>query len=369
MAHSNGIPALSGTGFEIQEIPDHMLRFFDLLLETRLAEREFASIVLCDYLTTDYTLALYGVDAERLLRYDLPVILLDTWEYDVTGSTIDTFGFNRWHTATWIQNVKRRLVPTPIGRLKTTGAYCGLSPYVALPRSVRRHIRQNLGLTDSERAVLFCTADWQHNIKDPDGARLADALPKLLWSYLSSIDVAVRLIHVGPAPLPLSCAGERYLWMPSVTSDTFDRLLGSADLLLSANISATTIGRAIASGVPVVVIQNSCNAKTAADAESAVGSQISETLRAWLEVAAPLYPFSLWPLGHWRFLKPLLGQNPYCKAVDVIELLDENGFVETCRRLLFDSAVREDASAREIAYAAQVRQLPTAAQLIDGYLQ
>jgi hypothetical protein len=92
-------------------------------------------------------------------------------------------------------------------------------------------------------------------------------------------------------------------------------------------------------------------------------------MTCWLGRALPVYPFSLWPLGYWSFLGPLLRDNPYRAAVSVVELMDEAAFVETCRRLLFDGCARDLAIGRQHAYAEKVRGLPSAAQLIDTYLQ
>ena len=123
--------------------------------------------------------------------------------------------------------------------------------------------------------MLMCTAGWQHNIINPDGRRLMELVPQLLYSYLTQVDSSVKLIHVGPAALQLAAADGRYLWMPSLSPDNFDRLLGSVDLFLSANISATTIGRAIASGVPVLVVENSCTATTTAEVRVALGKRLA----------------------------------------------------------------------------------------------
>jgi hypothetical protein len=102
-----------------------------------------------------------------------------------------------------------------------------------------------------------------------------ELVPQLLYSYLTQVDSSVKLIHVGPAALQLAAADGRYLWMPSLSPDNFDRLLGSVDLFLSANISATTIGRAIASGVPVLVVENSCTATTTAEVRVALGKRLA----------------------------------------------------------------------------------------------
>jgi hypothetical protein len=156
--------------------------------------------------------------------------------------------------------------------------------------------------------------------------------------------------------------------MPQVSPDDFDRLLSSIDLFLSANITATTLGRAVAAGVPIMVVQNSCGGQTAVEVEAMAGSTLSASLRSWLEKVAPLYPFSVWPLGYAQFLKPLLRDNPFHEALNIFELLDEQGLVEACWQLLFDTAVRAKAIARQRGYEAQVHRLPTATQLIEGYL-
>jgi hypothetical protein len=370
MVHSSGVPSLIGTSLNFQEVPDHVVPLFWLLLDERLCEERFDSIILCDYLTTDYTLRHYGMQPEQLLMYDVPLLVLDTWEYDVTGSTIDIYGVNQWQMGNWIEKIKHRLVPAPVGRLTAPGAYCGIpSQNTMLPTRVRRHIRQNLGLTDKDRAVLFCTAAWQHNIKHFDGERISLLAPQLLWSYLTQVDPSIRLIHVGPAALALENTDHRYLWMPCVTPSDFDRLLGSVDLFLSFNISATTIARAIASGVPIIAVQNSYQGNTLAEVEAQMGMCASQNLAAWIRAAVPLYPFRLWPLGHWHFLKPLLQYNAYAEALMVIELLDDVHFVETCRGILLNSVTRQQTITRQDTYASQARQLPTAAQLIRCYLE
>ena len=369
IAHSGSVPALSGTGYEVREVSEETGPLINLLFEDCLAHDNFASIILSDFLTTNYTLQAFGVDPTFLLRCQMPVITLDTWQYDLTGSVVDVVGVAQWQIGTWIEQVPRRLVPVPIGQPTASGAYRNLPSPLKITADMRHHIRRNLGVKDGEWAVLFCTAIWQQGLKHPNSLRSIAALPQLLWHYLREVDSAVRLIHVGPAALPIDPADERYLWMPAVAPDDFDRLLGSVDLVLSANIAATTIGRAIAVGVPVLVVQNSYAVATVEEAEAKAGPAVSPAVRKWLEQALPLYPFNMWPLGFREFLKPLLRDNPYCSAIDVVELMDEAGFVGTCRRLLFDAGARAAVRERQAAYVARVKQLPTAAQLIDNYLQ
>jgi hypothetical protein len=368
LAHSGSMAALSGAGFDVEEVPDHLGPLVELVIGEKIRNDAITSLVLCDFVTTNYMLDRCGVEPKRLLSFGLPIVALDTWEYHLTGASIDAFGGRDWNVATWIDDIGLRLVPVPIGRPASRGAYCG-RPAVARPASAMRQARRaELGLSQEEVAVLFCTADWQHGIKNPDGQRMADATPPLLWDYLAQVHQSVKMIHIGPVPLPFDDPDRRYCWLPPMSPADFDLLLASVDLLLSANISATTIGRAMVLEVPVLVVQNSCTAQGAAEAK-ATRRCLSPSVRTWLAKADPIYRFSLWPLGYWQFLQPLLKGNPYRDALSVVELIDETDFVSTCRSLLFDSHERAASIERQTTYGEQVRRLPTAAHLIESYLR
>jgi len=369
LVHSGGVPALAGSGFLLREVPDHVGSLVPLILDGLVAEEAPSSIILCDFLTTNYTLMRFGVNPEHILSYEMPVIALDTWEYDCTGSVVDTFSSTDWNIGSWIERIEKRLVPVPIGKPTTSGGYCSLPDIKPVARSIRRHMRGNLGLRDGEYAALLCTAGWQHGIEDSDGKRLSTMVPKLLWDYLNRLGLVVRLIHVGPEPFSFGSdvSDERYQWLPALPPREFDRLLGSMDMFLSLNISATTIGRAMVLGIPVLAVRNSHRVTTMDDAMSLV-SEPSAALRAWLSAAVPLFPFSMWPLGFSDFLKPLLSGNPYSSAIETVELLDEEGFVSRCRKLLSDSSRRDAVLTHQEKYVGSVRHLPTAAQLIDSYL-
>ena len=374
IAHTKSMPALAEACCEIAEVSDATVRYIGLLFESSLLSRKFSSIVLCDFLTTNYTLNYFGLDPARIFKFDVPMITLDTWDYNTTGAKIDVAGDGKWEIGSWIEQMPRRLVPVPIGRPVTPGAYCSLPSPLKIARHTRRHIRKNLGVNDTERAVLFCTAAWQHVQNKPTPNRLhagrfEAAVPHLLASYLAQLEPGVRLIHVGPQALPIEMQDGRYLWMPPLTPNDFDRVLNSVDMVLSVNVSATTIGRAIVAGVPVLIVKNSYAATTVEELEAVSESPISPSVRTWLEKALPIFPFSMWPLGFWHFLKPLLEDNPYSSVTDIVELTDESAFLEAARRLLFDTAKRDQAIQRQASYVNLVKQLPTAAQLIDGYLQ
>jgi hypothetical protein len=354
--------------FPVDELADHLGPLSKLCVESWVETERPDSIVLCDFHSCFRYFETRGVDLEFVRHLGPPVIAMDIWDGFETNTQMDLVGGDFTLRAGRVEQFTGRLVPVPMGKPSAAGGYCSLSGAGELPRVIRHRVRQDLGIAEGDRTVLFCTAGWQHDMKHPARRRLADALPGLLANYLSRAVPGAYFIHVGPTPLNLARHWERYRWIPPVSPDEFAQVLGSVDLFLSANISATTVGRAVAGDVPVLVVQNSCRAETIDEAEAVTGKRLSPWLREWVESVLPLYPFVVWPLGYAEFLKPLLCDNPFCRALNVVELLDEQRYVETLRQLLFDAEARRAAIERQMEYSAEVRKIPTAAEVIDRHL-
>jgi hypothetical protein len=140
------------------------------------------------------------------------------------------------------------------------------------------------------------------------------------------------------------------------------------DLFLSMNISATTIAKAMVFNVPTLVIQNSVSAGTREEAEAAMPCPPSPALLKWLDRSLPLFPFVLWPIGYYRYLKPILQDNPYVAVLDVAELLHEDRIHALLSSLLFNQAARDEQAHRQAHYLSHVRSLPTGAQLVQACL-
>jgi hypothetical protein len=92
-------------------------------------------------------------------------------------------------------------------------------------------------------------------------------------------------------------------------------------------------------------------------------------LAQWLDRAVPIFPFALWPLGFHRFLQPLLLDNPYVTAVEVVEILQQERLESVLSSLLFNRGTRENQLSHQAAYLDQVRALPTGAQIIRTSLE
>lgn len=324
------------------------------------------SVCLLDIASVFLVLKELKQDSEFLRALDVPVFGLDVWDLATTGLRWDLFGQDQWQHSAASQQVTRRLLSAPIASPSRPGAYNALPKLDPLSSARRHAVRAELGVGDSERILLFTTAKWQmaRNLM-PGGKRLARMVPPYLARHLSQLGPELRLVHIGPEALEMGELGCRYIWLPQVSPSRFHEVLGASDALLSLNVSATTIAAALALELPVILCLNSHAGSTA---DELLGQLPPATVAAegqWLSQVAPLFPFWVWPLGLFRFLSPVLAQNPYMGALRTVELLDPQGLRQAVAELLFDPQARKSQLGRQALYCAGVRQLPSASQLLQ----
>jgi len=373
LVHETAAPLFVGGSIRYETYPMSIGPLLEFLIEDHVSTLRPDSIILSDFQMTVDNMRLLSLDARMLTRFGIPLVAMDTWCFAESGPAIDIFVGKTKPNSSWIEELPYRLAPVPFIRPKGVAGACSLLPEpIKLTRRVREHIRDGLGLSGTNKAVLLCTANWQQAAyNDDNGQRIADAVPQLIGQYLQSLGSSVHLIHVGPSALPVrNVLGDRYHWMPSLSAERFSLILGAVDLLLSLNVSASTMATAIVSGLPLLVVQNSC---AALDRDSVLGwlpRPPSPRLLEWIANVVPLYPFSMWPLGFYHYLAPVLRNNDYCTAFETVELLDEDALLAACDRLLFD---RDGAAAalsqRQADYVRTVAALPSAAQCVHSYLE
>lgn len=366
LAHDSNAKLLGG--FPHQTITTAASPLLQLYIQAQLSGSKISSIILADYYITTLFFALTGLEPEILTSSGLPIFAIDTWDSSKTPSEIDVLISDKRHLKKW-PGLLRSIYPVPFLYPQDTGScYASLPQEITVPRKIRRHIRHTLGLSDTSRGILFCTAEWQHPNYESEGdvaRRFAAALPTLIADYVSRLGKDVHLVHIGPSAYNLNeSLNGRYHWLPPLPPSEFDPLMSSMDLLLSANVSATTIAKAMVNGIPTLVLQNSIAAANREEAEAAMVRAATPQLAAWLDRSTPIFPFSMWPLGYYHFLAPILKDNPYMASLDVAELLDEQQVEASITSLLFDQSARDSQRNRQAAYLEQVRQLPTGAQLV-----
>jgi Family of unknown function (DUF6365) len=341
---------------------------FSLYLSNCLAGFKPDSIILSDYFTTTLFFELFGLDPAMLTIPGIPVFAIDTWDSARTSSSIDVLLTDIRTVALWPDKVKS-ICPVPfLAPQDGERFYRSLPSKVTVTKRIRRHLHHALGMNDNAKGVLFCTAAWQHPNYDShaDAARrCAASVPVLIAEYLARMGNDVHLVHVGPQRYDLEQALKgRYHWLPQLPPSDFDQLLASMDLVLSANLSAVTIAKAMVFEVPILAVVNSVSASTPEEAEAACSTAPSPQLAKWLRTAMPLFPFVLWPIGYHRYLAPVLKDNLYMTALDAVELLDEQRIETALSALLFNKGARDGQAHRQASYLSQVRSLPSGPEVI-----
>lgn len=363
LVHAASAPLFEGSGLEVRATSDPAGA---ALAARQFGRRGFASVVHCDLQGNG---AFAGERLEQALSWmvpaDAPVLSIDVWCSARTGHTPDVFAggavsLNRGVRSELLSRVPAShvITPSPFAPPDTAGAFDALPERAARARRGRR-------APGRPRTVLFLTAPWQHHPPHPDGRATAALLPALLARYVRSQPANVRLVHIGPEPYGLSSVlGNRYLWMRSLSAAALDAWLHQSDLLVSANLSASTIGRALVAGVPVLAIENRRSAACYAGLPAEVRKGLSAPAARLVAGHMPIYPFRVWPLGYHRFLSPIVEAGPFARAITRVELLDEVGVTAAIRRMVFDSGPRAAVLARQASYVSTIRRLPSAASAI-----
>jgi len=371
VAHDSSSPLFAREKFVHQLVSDQIAPLLQIHLDKCLADSRPNTIILSDYYTASLFLHRARLGHQFLHAYDIPLIAIDTWDYNRSGSSIDLFTDMKRPIANWICEIPNRLLPCPIIRPETqTGVYKNLQEPIQLTKKVRNHVRSDIGISSTDKALLFCTAQWQHAKYSSDhGRRIAELVPELIGNYIRKLGSDVHLVHVGPKQnLFDRIIGKRYHWFPSMAPSSFDNLFASSDALLSLNSSASTITKALVSEIPVIVLQNKIRGDTIEQVEEQLHFKLSKDLCSWIRSALPIYPFSMWPLGYYEFLRPLLTDNPYCRVINLVEMLDEESVLNNLRAVLFRKDSRYAVLERQANYVRKVSLLPSGGSLIKNYV-
>jgi uncharacterized protein DUF6365 len=327
------------------------------------------TLVLVDAAAVGKVVRALGLAPAAFTRADVPVIALDCWNLPEIPSRWD-YGSHSETLSPEFHRLPLRLLPVPVAPPDVEGGFAALPALPELSGAARRRARDELGLSDDDRLIVWPSATWQHaeNHTHPALSRLAGALPGLILPHLAKLGPRVKILHVGPLPFaPAGTPGYRF--MPQVEPGRFERLVSSADLLLSFNAVATSLATGVAARVPIVLGTTAIAAASEDEAARALGARLAPAVRAWIAANLPLHPMRAWPLGLDTLLRATLADNPFYTAMRVADPLDQDGFVNTCNELLFEPAAAAALRQRQEDYRQRVRSLPSGTERFLSLLE
>jgi Family of unknown function (DUF6365) len=344
-----------------------------LFIESLLIKERVTSIVLTDNLVCGEAFQRMGIGLDILGNFGIPVLAIDTWNHLETGTSVDLVDGSKWSIPAWSSAITHSIVPVPFNRPTAKNACSFLPALRKLPRRVREHVRKDLGLSQEDRLMVMCSSEWQSNPRIVAGQRLGTAVPLLLCRYFDILGSRFHLLHFAPIPSDgFSDLNDRYHWIPSsppLIREQFQAIVGSADAVISLNYSATTNNIAFALGIPVLLVKNSCEAKTFDDVAEWLGCSPGTAVKHWINNGAlPFARFRMWPLGFYEFLEPAFRDNQLLDACVEIELLNEDAFISGYNQIVFDDAWKEAFQDRSTSYVSRVTSLPRPGALIRELL-
>ena len=372
---SSGI--LSGGEFPHTVLEPQMGPLITLLMDSVIAEFKPEVIVLADYFTYCGVFSKrYKVDPWFIEQYGIPIVPIDIWEWHESEFAIDVFVNKKMPVSRKILSMEAALRPVPLCRLSTQrdsvfpfALQAGAAP---VSSRTREHLRTALGVPKDAKLVMLASAKWQMpTLSDDNGNRLADAVPALLAHYLKRLPDSVHFVNVGERPAALSqLPQDRLHLIPSCAQTRFNVLLGSVDLFVTLNLGATTLTRAVMTGVQGLVIENSIAGVGPRDLEPLDATlPLDDFTRGWLAKTMPIYPFRMWPLGFHDFLEPMLTDNPYLGTFARVQLLDGSNICTTVERMLFERATIDRYKDAQHKYARMVAELDDGASCFSRAME
>jgi hypothetical protein len=364
-------PVLDGIPVRFGCIDEAMARLDHHLLVAAAGGR-FDSFVLVDRAAVYKVFEHYRLAESVLPRLAPQLVALDAWNLPLTGLSWD-YGPEDYVMKADALGPLRSLLPVPfLAPADAGGSYNALPELSPSSAAQRRGYRAQLGLSDSQRLVVWAQSTWQlpEAHQNPQRQTMATAVPQLMLEYLSMLGDDVQVAHVAARACPAAqVLGARYRCIPLMAPSQFAQLLAAADLYVTYNLTATSLAMALCLQLPTLVLHNS---QPAARAEVPLPGVSSPRVMAWRKryfTHAPLLPFWAAPLSLHRFLQPVLQRNPLLQAVCPVEILNEEAVVAAMRGLMWEPETVDSHQAASARYVAQVRALPTAAERLYSYLR
>jgi hypothetical protein len=327
-----------------------------------VAELRPTAMVFCDY-------ALLASSAGGMpLAHDAWIDWLD--DLDAELFTFDHMGLEQPGSVGQLAGSLRRparmrlLLPCPMHEPSPLPGRCGVPFRCWTPRRLdereREAARGQFAPPSSGYLVVHTVSSWAWEIARVMRSPYYDLLPFLLESYFADCPRPVTIVSINNGSLLRDAPGGRIRIVnrSPLAADEHERLLASADLVLTENCFSSTLGKAACFGVPGVAWQNRFDGPTLRDC---VGDDAPPALAEVLGRApASIEPWLVFPLlsMDWRQHLRVLDDNSIGRAFLRLEIFGGPATSEALRSLLFESPVRRSMEEDGRSYARSMSFLP-----------
>ena len=236
---------------------------------------------------------------------------------------------------------------------------------LTLPTATRKQTRDRYLADGEEFLLVHSTPRWAIRMAGEMGLPHYEMLPRLMNHYLSDLQARVVMVSVNDGSLlPEERSSHlRIVNVAPVSADELERLLLSADLVLSDNTVSASLAKAVCAGVPTLALTNSLRLQQAAAVDDRmVADTVNEMER---RKSGCIFPFEVFPIWSRRELQQLgvLEQPLYKEALVNVELYGGRQTAQLLEALLTDHLAKQRLHDAQHAYIAALSSVATVPDL------
>lgn len=356
--------------FEVFYLKDQNGPMLKLCVDSLISKYKFDAIILSDGFTFGYYCNYVKIDPHFLFSYNIPIINIDIWNWQKTGLTIDGIDKN----FTTINNyIIKTLSMLPVPFLSPF-AGCGIyfknvPPIINVDDSQRDYIRESLNIS-KKFIILLCTAKWQHPLPENKVRYQAyEIVCNLLNRFLSHINECT-IIHIGPDRISQLQLHKNYCYIEPCQPELYQKIVACSDLLLSLNITATTVTHALFNNIPILTLYSS-NGNYSKDLNnvSKSNNKLVDEISTEDLLSKLNFKYFMWPIGYFQFLSPVLENNDYFRVVNAVDIKNREQVLEFLIRISTDSSFKEDILSKQKVYTSNVFLLPSPSDALESLLK
>ena len=345
---------LKESGFKYTILFPKMPKINRVLLQDCQHKYRPALVILSDFINFHFCETHYGLTCDDLKIFRGRIGTFDNFHWKLEKREMDTYGFRAKDVNDVdIDRYGFRLLPCPI---VNPGADCPGEEAYCYPlvddcpdydEKVKKKLRQELSLPLDKPIGLVTSAAWQNTYKQyPHVKKFVRYSGDTFAKILTGAFEKGVILWVGKKPDFDPGTGTRLIHFDGLTPKEFETYAMASDIYISKNISSTTLAKFSLSGLPTAVLINSKS--TVAGLEESVN-----------------YPFRMFPVGWYKFLKPVLKDNPYTRLVNEMEIFHVPQTIEKLKILALDKKARENCKNKASRFGESLERLMKPGKIVE----
>jgi hypothetical protein len=237
---------------------------------------------------------------------------------------------------------------------------------LTIGRDERAAVRARYLRGADELLVFHTVSNWAWKSEQALEHHFYATLSELFAFYLGSLGRCVTVLSLNNGDLlaPSSCPDLKIVNLATVSPPEMDRLMFSADLVLTENQVSISLGKAVCGLQPAAAFRNGHGILDLMDRAS---GKLREIVLA-IENARPgsIYPFEVYPTGMGDILEEIVlyRDSSLRAAFERLEVFGGEETRRTLAKLLTDEETRAALQARQRAYVDRLATLPRGAEVL-----